>query len=441
MLRRIIRWATGTRGRLLGLQVGAMVCVIVVATAAILVVRRGASDVQAARLATAQLSSAEYAEHSLLIAALSDRRYPEATARERMFLEAQMNSALSDLRRLGRMPAPASIRFDRALDRALAAIGRGDFADARYIDATQIDSAASSFDRQLGAESAALARSARSQAQIADLVSLAVALLAAGFLGWFARRILLAERRLAAEAELRQAQKMEAVGRLAAGVAHEFNNLLTGIMGYASLIATRVSPDDPNNKAAHEIIGSARRAADLTRQFLALGRKQTLHESEISTRALLDGMRGLISDVIRENVTVSYDILDDPLVFADANQLEQVILNLVVNAQDAMPDGGAIELSLQHIQLESDRSVRGERLAAGRYAQITVADTGPGMDAETISKIFEPYFTTKDDMGNGLGLPTAAGIVAQSGGQIDLTSTPGVGTRIEILLPAIGVQA
>jgi signal transduction histidine kinase len=106
-----------------------------------------------------------------------------------------------------------------------------------------------------------------------------------------------------------------------------------------------------------------------------------------------------------------------------------------------MPDGGAIEVSLRHVQLEPDRSVRGEHVAAGNYAQITVTDTGCGMDAETITKIFEPYFTTKGDMGNGLGLPTASGIVAQSGGQIDLTSTPGVGTRVEILLPAIGVQA
>jgi signal transduction histidine kinase len=457
MLRRIVRWAADTRGRLLGLQVGAMVCVIAVATAAILVVRRGASDAQAARLATAQLSSAVYAEHSLEGTALSDRLFPAAAERESLFLDKQVHSAISDLQRLGRGSgqgsiAPVAIRFDRAVEHTLEAIGRGDLADARKIDATRIDPVASSFNLRLAADSAALARSARSQAQIADLVSVAVALLAAGCLGGFARRILVIERRSAhdaalaqahreTDAELRQAQKMDAVGRLAAGVAHDFNNLLTGIMGYASLIATRVSPDDPNSKALNEIIGCAHRAAELTRQLLAFGRKQDFHESEISTRALLDGMHGLISGVIRENVNVSYDIRDDPLVFADANQLEQVMLNLVVNAQDAMPDGGAIEVSLRHVQLEPDRWVRGERVAAGNYAQITVADTGCGMDAETITKIFEPYFTTKGDMGNGLGLPTAAGIVAQSGGQIDLTSTLSVGTRFEILLPAIGVQA
>ena len=114
------------------------------------------------------------------------------------------------------------------------------------------------------------------------------------------------------------------------------------------------------------------------------------------------------------------------------------MLNLVVNAQHAMPGGGKIDVSLNLVQIESDRSVRGEWLPAGSYAQITVEDTGCGMDAETITKIFEPYFTTKGDMGTGLGLPTSVGIVAQSGGQIDLTSTPGVGTRFEILLPTVG---
>ena len=457
MQRHIVRWATGTRGRLLVLQVGAMACVILMATAGILVVRRGASNAQAARLATAQLSSAVYAEHSLEATALADQRFPASAESQRVFLDRQMHNAISDLQRLGRASgeasvAPIAIRLDLAVEHTLKAIGRGDIAEARSIENTQIDPVISGFTHRLDGDSAALARSAHSQAQIADLVSIAIALLTAALLGWFARRILVVERASAhdaalaraareTEAELRQAQKMDAVGRLAAGVAHDFNNLLTGIMGYASLIATRVSPTDPNNKAAHEIIGCAHRAAELTRQLLAFGRKQDLHEAQISTRILLDGMRGLIAGVTRENVSVVYDVREDPLVFADANQLEQVVLNLVVNAQHAMPGAGEIAVSLQRIQVESDRSIRGELLAAGSYAQITVTDTGHGMDEETLAKIFEPYFSTKGDLGTGLGLPTSLGIIAQSGGQIDVASTLGVGTCFEVLLPATGVRA
>jgi signal transduction histidine kinase len=457
MVRHTVRWATGTRGRLLGFQVGAMACVIVLATTGILVVRRSASNAQAARLATAQLSSAVYAEHSLEATALADQRFPATAENQRVFLDEQMRRAISDLHRLGHTSreegvASVAIRFDLAVEHTLDAIGRGDFGEAQNIEAIQVDPIASSFTRRLASDSATLARSARSQAQIADLVSVGIALLTAAFLGWFARRILVVERRAAndaalaraareTEAELRQAQKMDAVGRLAAGVAHDFNNLLTGIMGYASLIATRSSPEHPDSNAAHEIIGCADRAAKLTRQLLAFGRKQDLHESEISARELLDGMRGLIAGVTRDNVSVVYDFHEDPLVFADANQLEQVVLNLVVNAQHAMPGAGAIEVSLQHVHLKFDRSVRGERLAAGSYALIVVADTGHGMDAETLTSIFEPYFSTKGDQGTGLGLPTSLGIVAQSGGQIDVASTVGVGTRVEIFLPAVGVRS
>jgi signal transduction histidine kinase len=455
MLRRMTSWTTDSHGRALGLQVGAMACVILAATAAILIVRQRASHAEAARLATAQLSSAVFAQHSLEANAIADHVFSGATEIERRRLDAQETIAIAELDRLGiRRPgqgsvAPVAIRFDHAIESALKAIGRNDLAAAHKIDDTQVDPIAASFTSRLNADSNTLARTAQSEADLADLVSVAVALLAAACLGWFARRILVVERRSArdaalaqaareTEAELRQAQKMDAVGRLAAGIAHDFNNLLTGVMGHASLIATRVLPGDPNNTAAHEIIACTARAADLTRQLLAFGRKQDLHESQISTRELIDGMRGLIEGVVRANVNVSYDIRADPFVFADANQLEQVVLNLVVNAQHAMPGGGNIDVSLNLVQIESDRSVRGEWLPAGSYAQITVEDTGCGMDAETITKIFEPYFTTKGDMGTGLGLPTSVGIVAQSGGQIDLTSTPGVGTSFEILLPTVG---
>jgi signal transduction histidine kinase len=457
MLRRMTRWTTHSRGRTLGLQVGAMACVILIATAAILIVRQRASNAQAARLATAQLSSAVFAERSLEATALADRVFSEAAETERRRLDRLETVAIAELDRLGiRRPgqdsvAPIAVRFDLAVEDALRAIGRGDLATAHRIDDNQVDPIASSFTGRLSADSTALTRKAQSETDIADLVSVAVALLAAACLGWLARRILLVERRSAhdaamglaareTEAELRQAQKMDAVGRLAAGVAHDFNNLLTGIIGYASLIATRATPGEPNNEAANEIIGCADRASELTRQLLAFGRKQDLHESVVSLRELIDGMRGLIAGVVRANVSVFYDFRADPLVLADVNQLEQVVLNLVVNAQHAMPDGGAIDLALESVTVGPERSIRGEPLAAGRYARITVTDTGSGIDAETITKIFEPYFTTKGDLGTGLGLPTSVGIIAQSGGQIDLTSTPGAGTRVEILLPAIGVR-
>ena len=449
---------TGTLGHALtlALQVAAMVGVIVVATSLILVVRGNAAGVQAARLATAQLSSAVYAQHSLEGTALADRQFPTTVGDQRLFLDAEMAAAISDLERHGHQAGhgglgPLAIRFDRVVERTLAAIGRHDFIAAQRIDNRQVDPLAALFSRRLSADSAKLARSARTESRIASLVTLAVALLAVAFLSLLARRILIVERRAARDAalaratresefELRQAQKMVAVGRLAAGVAHDFNNLLTGIVGHASWIASRVSPTDPNNKAAHEIIGCAHRASELTRQLLAFGRKQDLHEERVSTRALIEGIQGLIAGVVRANVNLTYRLHDDPFVFADANQLGQVILNLAVNAQHAMPDGGTIEIALDGTEFGSERVIRGELLPAGSYAHITIADTGCGMSPDTISKIFEPYFTTKGEMGTGLGLPTSLGIIAQSGGQIDLTSTLDVGTRFEIYLPALPAQ-
>jgi signal transduction histidine kinase len=430
-----------------------MVCTIVVATGAILAVRGHAGGVQAAQLATAQVSSAVYAQHSLEGTALADRQFPAAVETQRLYLDGQMATAIADLQRHDHAADPRgltslAIRFDGVIEDALAAIARRDFTSAQRIDRTQVDPIAAQFARRLSADSSALARSARAESRVADFVSLVVALLAAGFLAWLARRVLEIERRSAhdaalaraateTEAELRQAQKMDAVGRLAAGVAHDFNNLLTGIMGHASLIATRVSPDDPNNKSAHEIIGCAARAAELTQRLLAFGRKQELRAAEVNLRALVEGMEGLIAGVLRDDVTVLYDLRDDPCVLADANQLEQVILNLVVNAQHAMPNGGAIGVSLEEVEFSSERSVRGERLAPGSYAEIVITDNGDGMDADTITKIFEPFFTTKGEQGTGLGLPTSVGIVTQSGGQIDLTSTLGSGTRFQIFLPTL----
>jgi signal transduction histidine kinase len=457
MLRQTAKAAIRTRGRMLALEVGAIACVILLATVSVLVVRARASDAQAARLATAELSSAVYAERSIEANAISDGRYPAAAERERVYIKTQLLAAIAGLRQAGVRTAdegnsaPIAIKFDRDVEAALRAIDRGDLRTAERIDLVRIDPVAASFSARLNADSARLAVTARSDARIADLVSLAVALMAALFLAWFARRILVVERKAAHDAgivraktdnedELRRAQKMDAAGRLAAGVAHDFNNLLTGILGYASLIEARAPAGEPDNKAAYEIIGCAQRASELTRQLLAFGQRQELSATELSLRSLLDGMRGLFLGVLREDVELAYDLREDLIVFADGGQLEQVMLNLVVNAQHSMPRGGAIDISLRHIQLEHARSIRGESLAAGSYAQIGVEDTGHGMDGETIAKIFEPYFSTKGELGTGLGLPTSAGIVAQSGGRIDLTSTPGLGTRFEIFLPTVGVR-
>ncbi|KAF0243832.1 MAG: hypothetical protein FD180_3048 [Planctomycetota bacterium] len=243
------------------------------------------------------------------------------------------------------------------------------------------------------------------------------------------------------ELELYHSQKMEAIGRLAGGVAHDFNNLLTAIMGYAELLSNGVKAGDPTFEGLDEIRKAGRRAAELTRQLLAFGRKQVLSPRKTDVNEILAGLLKLVARLIGEDILLKTQLgsgLKD--VFVDPGQLEQIIMNLVVNSRDAMPRGGTIILSSR--MSEPDTRVLGscEGARPGRHVVVEVIDTGTGMTPETMSRMFEPFFTTKEvGKGTGLGLATVYGIVRQSGGFIDVESTPGHGSVFRVFFPpAVG---
>ena len=250
------------------------------------------------------------------------------------------------------------------------------------------------------------------------------------------------ERRAAEEAlrkseeELRHAQKLEAVGRLAGGVAHDFNNLLTAIIGYADLLTER---DDPIVRQHAELIRQAGdQAATLTRQLLAFSRKQILHLKVIDLNKLVVEMEKLLRRVIGERFELkTFPHAEDGRVKADPSQLETVILNLGVNARDAMPGGGKLVIRTENIQVDGEKlSNLSNPLSSGKYVVLSVTDTGVGMDEQTRSRIFEPFFTTKEaGQGTGLGLATVYGIVRQSGGAIGVESELGQGSTFRIYLP------
>ena len=240
------------------------------------------------------------------------------------------------------------------------------------------------------------------------------------------------------ELEMRQAQKMEAVGRLAGGIAHDFNNLLTVISGYAAFVRDALSEGDELRADIVEIEQAARRAATLTRQLLAFSRRQVLLPKVFDLNGVVEGMTGMLERLLGEDVDVR-TALDESLwsVKADPNQLEQVIVNLAVNARDAMPGGGVLRIATQNVLLE--RATAGlDGVPPGLYVRLDVGDTGVGMDEATRVRAFEPFFTTKEvGKGTGLGLSTVYGIVRQSGGGVDVESAPGEGTVFRILLPAV----
>jgi two-component system cell cycle sensor histidine kinase/response regulator CckA len=247
----------------------------------------------------------------------------------------------------------------------------------------------------------------------------------------------LAERR-ALEEQLRQAQKMEAVGRLAGGVAHDFNNLLTAILGYAELLLDS-DPSPDVKHCADEIRKAGDRAAALTKQLLAFSRKQVLQPKVLDVNEVLAEVDGLLRRTLGEDVT--YEAERDPhlwRVLADPGQLHQVLLNLAVNSRDAMPDGGVLRIATRNVSLRSANLPEVPKVAGGDYVLLEVADTGHGMDAETLSHAFEPFFTTKErGKGTGLGLSTVYGIVKQSGGYIHIESKPGDGTRVLVYLTRV----
>jgi two-component system, cell cycle sensor histidine kinase and response regulator CckA len=226
------------------------------------------------------------------------------------------------------------------------------------------------------------------------------------------------------EERLLHAQKLEAVGRLAGGVAHDFNNLLTAIGGYAEFLVAGFDEDDPRREDALEIVRASGRAAALTGQLLAFSRRQVLHPEVLDVGEVVGGLENLLSRLLGAHVELTTSAEPGCLVEADRGQLEQVITNLAVNARDAMPAGG--RLSLEARTIERD----------GAYVELTVTDTGHGMDADTLTHVFEPFFTTKSkDEGTGLGLATVYGIVAQSGGDVLVSSEPGAGSTFRVLLP------
>jgi two-component system cell cycle sensor histidine kinase/response regulator CckA len=236
------------------------------------------------------------------------------------------------------------------------------------------------------------------------------------------------------EEQFRQAQKMEAIGRLASGVAHDFNNLLTIITGFAQLALLE---PNPAQSGLEQILRASERAAALTRQLLVFSRQQALDVHVFDLNALTHDLEKMVRRVIGEDVDIRTIFHDDETpVKADPHQVEQVILNLVVNSRDAMPRGGTLTIETQHHHVDG-HAANLFGCAPGNYVQMSVSDTGIGMDKLTLAKIFEPFFTTKSEgHGTGLGLSTAYGIVSQSGGAIRAYSEPGVGTTMRILLPA-----
>ncbi len=240
------------------------------------------------------------------------------------------------------------------------------------------------------------------------------------------------------EEQLRQAQRMEAIGRLAGGVAHDFNNLLAAILGHSELMLSRVEAGHPLRRSAEEVQKAAVRGAMLTRQLLAFGRKDMLSFQVLDLNAVLAGMEGMLRRLIGEDIELETQLAPRVgAVRADRGQLEQVILNLAVNARDAMPRGGRLTLEVAHVTLDEAWAQRHAGARSGHHVVLSVTDTGIGMDAETIAHVFEPFYTTKErGKGTGLGLATVYGVVEQSGGQILVQSEPGVGSRFQVYLPA-----
>ena len=242
--------------------------------------------------------------------------------------------------------------------------------------------------------------------------------------------------------QLNQAVKMEAVGRLAGGIAHDFNNLLTAIRGYSDLVAAGLPPGDPLRADVHEIQRAAERAASLTQQLLAFSRRQVLRPDRLHLGAVVLDLENMIRRLIGEDVELT--VLADAArtVLVDRSQIEQVIMNLAINARDAMPSGGHLRIEARDHDVPAGGPTREGSPPPGRYVLVRIQDSGTGIPPEILDRIFEPFFTTKRaGKGTGLGLSTAYGIVKQSGGFIEVTSVQGTGTTFQISLPEVDTPA
>jgi two-component system, cell cycle sensor histidine kinase and response regulator CckA len=239
--------------------------------------------------------------------------------------------------------------------------------------------------------------------------------------------------------QLLQSQKMEAIGRLAGGIAHDFNNLLTSIIGYADLVLRGPRVDGETGEAVREIAAAAYRAADLTRRLLTFSRKQVLQSKVVDLNELILNLEKMLKRMIGEDIRLESRLSPSlGRVRADPMRLEQVIINLAVNARDAMPNGGTLRIDTEKVTVGPGSVVTPADVPPGEYAMVVVSDTGHGMDDEIKAHLFEPFFTTKaPGKGTGLGLATVYGTVRQSGGQVEVSSAPGRGTSFRIFLPVV----
>jgi PAS domain S-box-containing protein len=241
------------------------------------------------------------------------------------------------------------------------------------------------------------------------------------------------------EEQLLQSQKMEAVGRLAGGVAHDFNNMMTVVIGYSEFLLSKLKKEDTDYKSVEGIMNAGKRAASLTQQLLAFSRKQVLQPHVVNLNAIVTDLEKMLKRLIGEDIDLQLG-LDSKLgaVRADPSQMDQIIMNLAVNARDAMPRGGKIAIETANVELDEEYCRIHMAVQPGPYIMLAVSDTGSGMDKETQSRIFEPFFSTKEEgKGTGLGLSTVYGIVKQSGGNIWVYTEPGQGTTFKIYFPRI----